>query len=319
MNTSDMNVNDALNHCLELLDQGRTVEECLERYSALADEIAPLLQLAMRTQAAAEAVVPSPEAQRTGLGRITGAWTAMEERRRRRQRGPWRLLRRSWVLAAVAALALVFGGWTTAAAAQDSIPGDRLYPVKSAQERVLLLVVFSDSRKANLHARFAEARAEECAKLASRGGDIDTVNRTAERIEIHTRTAVSLMGGDLPVRTVASQGVIRVVGPGGKEYILSPNTKVQGEISVGGRQLWTDPETGRRKPWNDEASKRRFLMQQQFREQFTNMRALREGLPVELHPERRRRFAASFERAEVLLQEAFLLMRALEDANHPPE
>lgn len=319
MSTSGMHIQDALNECLELLAQGRTIEECLARYSALADELAPLLHLAARTQSAVEAVAPSPEAQRAGLGRITDAWTAMEERRLRRQRGPWRLLRRSWVLAAAAALILAFGGWTTAAAARDSVPGEVLYPVKQTQERVLLLVVFSDSRKADLHASFAEARAEECAKLASRGGDIDTLNRTAERIEVHTRSAVSLMGGELSGPAVVSTEIVRVVGPGGKEYSLSRDVKVQGEISVHGRQFWTDPETGRRRPWHDEASKRRFLMQKRFRDQFTHMRELREGLPLELHPEHRRHFSASFERAEVLLQEAFLLMRALEDAHHPPE
>lgn len=319
MNESDMNVNDALNHCLELLDQGLTVEECLQRYPALSEELTPLLLLAAQTRSAAEAVVPTPEPQRAGLGRITDAWTAMQERRLRRQRGPWRLLRRSWVLAAVAALVLAFGGWTTATAAQDSVPGEVLYPVKEAQERVLLLIVFSDSRKADLHASFAEARAEECVKLASKGGDIETLNQTAERIEVHTRSAVSLLGGELSEATVISTGVVRVVGPGGKEYSLSRDVKVQGEISVRGRQLWTDPETGHRRPWHDEASKRRFLMQKRFREQFTNMREMREGFPVELHPEHHRHFAARFERAEALLQEAFLLMRALEDAHHPPE
>ena len=137
MNMSDANVNDVLNHCLELLDQGLTVEECLRRYPAFSEELAPLLQLAMQTQTAAETIGPSPEAQRAGLGRITDAWTAMQERQRRRERGPWRLLRRSWVLAAVAAMVLAFGGWTTAAAAQDSVPGEMLYPVKEARERVL--------------------------------------------------------------------------------------------------------------------------------------------------------------------------------------
>ena len=186
MSTSDVNVNDALNHCLELLDQGLTVEECLQRYPTLSEELTPLLLLAAQTQSAVEAVVPSPEAHRAGLGRITDAWVAMQERERRRSRGPWRLLRRSWVLAAAAVLILAFGGWTTASAAQDSVPGEILYPIKQTQERVLLLVVITESRKANLHAQFAETRAKECAKLASKGGDIDTLNRTAERIEIHT-------------------------------------------------------------------------------------------------------------------------------------
>ena len=167
MSTSGMHISDALTDCLDLLSLGRTVEECLERYPDLSDELGPLLRLSIQTQMAAETVVPSPEAQRAGLGRITDAWTAMQDRRR--HRSPWRVLRRTWVLAAVAALVLAFGGWTTAAAAQDSIPGDTLYPVKEAQERVLLLVVFTDGGKADLHARLAEARTVEATQLAAQG------------------------------------------------------------------------------------------------------------------------------------------------------
>ena len=333
MSTSGMRISDALNDCLDLLSQGRTVEECLERYPDLSDELAPLLGLSIRTQMAAETVAASPEAQRAGLGRITDAWTVMQERRHRRS--PWWLLKRSWVLAAVAGLVLAFGGWTTAAAAQDSIPGDTLYPVKEAQERVLLLVVFTDGGRADLHARLAEARSVEATKLAAQGSGPVAVDKATLEMEEHMNECVSLMGGTLSGQSFSEGDMVRVVGPGGKLYSLSPTTSVSGEISIEGKryrvsrsagvisvgdgQFRTEPESGRMPPQRGEWSNRRVAMQERFYQQFLQFQQVRGELPGAFFSPRRARIEAAFQHSEHLLLEALLMMQALEDAHHPPE
>ena len=338
MSTDGMRVPDALHECLEMASRGFSVEECLERYPDIAEELAPLLQIAMRTEGAADTIVPSPEGQREGLGRITDAWAAMEARRRRSQRGPWRLLRRSWALAAVAALVLIFGGWTTTAAAQDSVPGEALYPVKQTHERVLLLVVVTRSGKADLHARLAETRTEEAAKLAAQGGDPAEVDRATQRMQEHMMEAVSLMGGELSGVTTHSEGIVTIVGPGGRRYTLSRETSVRGdisiggrafsfsdqggpgELSVGGRAFRTDPETGRLRPLFPSAgSEQRSAMQDRCYSQFKQLRELRGDLPSDFHPNHRARVEASFQRSEQFLLQTLLMMQALEDAHHPPE
>ncbi len=333
MSTSGMHISDALTDCLDLLSLGRTVEECLERYPDLSDELGPLLRLSIQTQMVAETVVPSPDAQRAGLGRITDAWTAMQDRRR--HRSPWRVLRRTWVLAAVAALVLAFGGWTTAAAAQDSIPGDTLYPVKEAQERVLLLVVFTDGGKADLHARLAEARTVEATKLAAQGSGPVAVDKATLAMEEHMNECVSIMGGTLSGQSFSDGDMVSVVGPGGMQYSLSTTTSVSGEISiegkryrvsrsagvisVGDRQFRTEPETGRMPPQRGEWSNRRVAMQERFYQQFLQFQQVRGELPGEFLSPRRARIEAAFQHSEHLLLEALLMMQALEDAHHPPE
>ena len=318
MNASGMIITDALDDCLELLAQGDTVEQCLERHPDISDELAPLLRLAMRTQDAAEAVMPSPEAQRAGLGRITDAWTAMRARRGRRV-GPLRVLSRSWAVAALAALVLVFGGWTAAAAAAGSVPGEALYPVKAVQERVLLLVVFTDSGRADLHARLAQTRTMEATKLASRGSDAAAVDETTERMEAHAREAVALMGGHLSAQGAVTEGVLRIKGPGNRAYGLSRYTSVSGELSITGTPFWTDPATGFVRPWRGHGSQRRFAMQERFYQQFLHFQEMRGILPPELLPDHRAHVEAAFQRSEDLLLEAFLIMKALEDAQNPPE
>ena len=319
MSTSDMRVTEALNNCLELIDKGSTFEECLERYPEISGELAPLLSMALETQETAGSVHPSPEAQRAGLGAITDAWTAMEERRRRRERGPWRILRRSWVLAAVGLLVLLFGGWTTATAAQDSVPGDTLYPVKQTRERVMLVVVFTRGGKADLHARLAEERTEEAAKLAEMGSDPVVVDEVTQRLAEHMNECVSLMGGRLSAHGKRSSGSVGLSGPRGMGYGLSPDMVIEGTLSIEERPRRFRHEGRFVRPWTGHGSERRAAMQERFFQQFQQFRDMRQGLSDDLIALHRDRMEEAFVRSERLLLEAFLLMRELEDVQNPPE
>ncbi len=72
---------------------------------------------------------------------------------------------------ALGAFALVFGGWvTTVNASFDSVPGDVLYPVKLATERVQVSLATSGERRAKLHAEFAGRRLDELNSITSSSG-----------------------------------------------------------------------------------------------------------------------------------------------------
>ncbi|TAK03547.1 hypothetical protein EPO34_00070 [Patescibacteria group bacterium] len=63
--------------------------------------------------------------------------------------------------------ALIFGGWvTTVNASFSSLPGDVLYPVKLATERMQLTLASSGVRRARLHADFASRRLQEVGELS---------------------------------------------------------------------------------------------------------------------------------------------------------
>lgn len=312
----DARVNEALADCLGRLDWGETIEECLDRYPAIAEKLTPLLGMATQAQAVAAAIVPSPEAQRAGLGRITDAWAAQEARRRR---GRWGALRRSWALAAIAALAVVFGGWTTAAAAQDSVPGDALYPVKQTQERVMLVMVLTRSGKADLHVQLAEARAMETAKLTSRGGDPVAVDETTTRLNEHMSRAVALMGGRLSTDPAGPSGGVRLRGPWRGQHGPPPGGDFSRPLSVEELPPQFRPDSRFVRPWHGSESKQRAAMQERFYQQFLRFQDMRRELSGEMRAPHGARMEEAITRSENLLLEAFLLMRELEDVQNPPE
>ncbi|HBL39917.1 TPA: hypothetical protein DDZ10_04610 [Candidatus Uhrbacteria bacterium] len=65
-------------------------------------------------------------------------------------------------------LVLALGGWVVAVnAASDSVPGDALYPVKIATERVQLRFTTSSEQRAKLHIEFAGRRLDEVGAVQS--------------------------------------------------------------------------------------------------------------------------------------------------------
>lgn len=66
-------------------------------------------------------------------------------------------------------LTLLGGGAGATYASQNALPGDTLYPIKIASEKVETALAFSDSRDAKLHLDFATRRLSEINKLAEKG------------------------------------------------------------------------------------------------------------------------------------------------------
>ena len=274
---TDQPFDDILSEALQRLSQGAAVEECLAAYPAHAAELGPLLRTAQAAIAAAAGAAPRPEARRAILERLTTSW---QEREARRRRGwmPWNApVRRAWAIALVAVLALVFTGWTTTAAAEDSIPGDALYNVKTAQERLVLAVTPSDHRRAQLHARYAEKRTREMVALVRQRHDPVRVEWLVQRVSRHTRRAVVLVDAAAPPSQypTAAQGT-----PPAKQRV--------------------DPALH-----NARIAVLGLLLRHQ-RLQEIGMR--------DLSPAKRARFERSFQRVHEELGQAITIMRALEAA-----
>lgn len=83
--------------------------------------------------------------------------------------------RRTLVAALAAVLLLTLGSSTALAASQSANPGDPLYGVKRASERVALVLRRSPESKAALHLRWAERRLSEIETLAGAGRDVDAL------------------------------------------------------------------------------------------------------------------------------------------------
>ena len=291
---SDKNDIDVLNTCLEFLAKGSTIEACLERFPEAAAELDPMLLIASQTQRVGESIETPAEAQRVGLGRITDAWSAKQAKRSSRRWRIFRPLAKSWAVAMIAVMVVVFGGWTTTTAAAGSIPGEVLYPVKKAQERIRLVVSFSDRGKAELHAKFAQERTQEIEKLASRGRSQAAMDRTAERMANHTRRAVVLMGGVLPTPVPATSD------------FTAPTTPPI--------RVTLDPASGLITISENKSSRERYVMQERFLRQYRNFEEMQERISRQTQHSQRARMEESFHRSRELLRRAILAMKALEEA-----
>ncbi len=88
------------------------------------------------------------------------------------------------------ALVLILGvGGTTAAAAQQSRPGDVLFPIERALEEVRLALAVNDTTRASLQLKFAEERLAELRSLVG-----ETQNDTAPSVTTNASSTVRFSG-----------------------------------------------------------------------------------------------------------------------------
>jgi len=192
---------DILVQCIEDIKAGRSsIEDCLDRYPSMREQLEPLLRIALEIREPPD-VKPSPSfkvrARVQLMDQIHGrqAVTKWPWFRYNDQVKPIPYRRRfsmaSVILVIVLTLSALGGG--TAYAAQDSLPGDALYPVKLGTEQLRMMLPGDDVVKAQRALSFAERRVGEMEALAEKGRpqDLDlavekygyALNMTLARIE----------------------------------------------------------------------------------------------------------------------------------------
>jgi hypothetical protein len=168
-----------LDECLErLLVKGEPIEQCLESYPKQADELKPLLQVALTTKKAS-AIQPRPEFRASARYQFRSALQETELKRSRPLLGWPR-----WATAVAIVLILIIIGGGTVVAAGYSMPDQPLYRVKLATEQVRLALTRSDIGKAQLSAELADRRVTEIIYLANqdKAGQIEL---TTQRLDNH--------------------------------------------------------------------------------------------------------------------------------------
>ncbi len=159
-----------LDECIVAIqERGETIQGCLARYPAQRAELAPLLDVVVRLQAA-RTLKASLEFRRASAVRMRNLVTAR----------PRRVARQAWVLhwpqkrwATVIVLiglwaCLLIGGGAVYASG-DALPGDALYPVKRAAEVVQLNLARDEASHAQLRLNLAARRIEEAEALFNQG------------------------------------------------------------------------------------------------------------------------------------------------------
>ncbi|MFH1031223.1 MAG: DUF5667 domain-containing protein [Chloroflexota bacterium] len=151
--------------CIDEVLSGRsTVEQCLARYPQLRNELKPLLEVALSIQP--PKVTPSPEFRNRLRNHLLDV---MEPAVRKEMPHRWSVPALSFRAVAIALLAFIIlaTGGTGVYAAQSSLPGETLYPVKIGTEKLQMAATVNPEDKAYLHLKLAQRRVEEVAIQAS--------------------------------------------------------------------------------------------------------------------------------------------------------
>ena len=175
---------DILNECIDRLLQGESLEQCLQRYPEQAEQLEPLLRVALATQRASSAAEPRSEFKAQARYQMRSLLYDQKQKAQPKRWSFFGWLPRWATIAIIVVFVFLLAGGGTAAAASNSLPGETLYPVKLATERVQFAFTFSEEGTARLHARFAGRRAEEMARLAE-AGNLERVEAALSRFEAH--------------------------------------------------------------------------------------------------------------------------------------
>lgn len=152
----------------EVLNGQSTVEDCLRRYPELRNELRPLLEITLSIQP--PKVTPSPEFRRRLRNRLLEVMEPAKAAEGRKE------VNHGWFISilsirAVAISVLAFVVLTTGAgsvyAAQSSLPGDVLYPVKLGVEKIQIAVTVNPEDKAYWHLKLVQRRIDEVATQVS--------------------------------------------------------------------------------------------------------------------------------------------------------
>jgi hypothetical protein len=188
----------SLAHCLRELTRTGDVGASLRCYPQYADRLRPLLEMAQVTRRYYDAVPQAPGGLAAGRERLLAVAAQQRARgvsttstsRTTIARGKGRNMKLvlaarliAVLLAAVVVTAALAGGaiW----AAEDSLPGDVLYPIKLAVEDVRLAFASAPADQVDLALQFAEERANDVRALVATGRQVpdETIARMEQHIE----------------------------------------------------------------------------------------------------------------------------------------
>jgi hypothetical protein len=194
----DREFNDVLNQCLErLLDNGETVEQCLQSYPEQSTELEPLLRTAADVRKATRV---EPRAEFKARARYQ-FHRALAELKPKRTLWRW-VLRPRWVTAAAVIMVVLLGASGMGIATYYSMPGQLIHPLRLTAEEIWLARTPPGIARAEIHAGLAGRRVAEIIYLAKRQDKSAKVEQVAQRLYYHLATIESLVAAETVVARV---------------------------------------------------------------------------------------------------------------------
>ena len=167
-----------LESCLERLEKGDTIEQCLASFPAQAGELGPALRMAQMTREASS-VSPRPDFRARARYEFHSALQEVVQKRKRP--AIFGLKTRLATVMVALSIVLVFTCGTVVMAS-NSMPDNPLYVVKLASEEAQLVLTPSDVDKARVCVMQVDRRVDEIVYLADKG-DAQKVDIAAARLD----------------------------------------------------------------------------------------------------------------------------------------
>jgi hypothetical protein len=241
-------LDEIVNHCIGLMNQGQSIEDCLKLYESSKADLAPLLEYVAISMNAARSVDPREPAKQASKTRFLAAVNKTGRPSRfsvvfsRNLFRPIALPMTALVFLSV----LILGSGSIAAVYSDNaIPGDNNYWIKRARENITLAITHSDTEIAQTHAKLASTRGEEMLKLIKQGrvaaaeGHLDSVFKHLSASAQHSGVSLTFNTVDAPptkisIQTDEALGLLRVTLQQGSEVLSVDKVPLSIEHTING-------------------------------------------------------------------------------------
>lgn len=161
------NIFNALENCLQQIENGADIESVLKQYPELATELRPILKTAVKAQQN-QTVEPSAEAFQRGRAKVMQRATQLQQSPVIKRKSRMPVFSRFAISFALAFIFLL-GGTGVLSASASTLPGEQLYSVKRGWENVRLFLIFDQEARQLLEDEFENERLHEVNELLSRG------------------------------------------------------------------------------------------------------------------------------------------------------
>ena len=230
-------LDEILNHCIALMNDGHSIEDCLSLYESNRNNLMPLLEAAAISISTANSFHARNHAKQATKSRFLDAVNQSQTSSKFRipfSRSLFRPIALPMTAIVFFALLVLGVGSIAAVYSENAIPGDSNYWIKRTKENVLLAITRSDAEIAQTHARLASTRGEEMLKLIEQGriaaaeGHLDSVIRHLDASAQHSGVSLTLNSVDAPptkisVHTDEQLGLLKVTLRQGKEILRIEN------------------------------------------------------------------------------------------------
>ncbi|MGA9532013.1 MAG: DUF5666 domain-containing protein [Anaerolineales bacterium] len=238
----------ALQACLQQVEQGTDWNAALAAYPAIRSELEPLLETALAAMDAGDEPVPAVAAMRSRSRILARASELRNQRNTNGRQAPFALRKVAGAIAAVL-MVLVSGAGLLFASAQ-SLPGERLYPVKRAAELATLRLSLNQRQRISLSVAYEHRRLSEIRQLLIEGQVIAVQfegTLTARNNSLWSVEGIPVLVPDNALiddtievsDTVMIEGSTTNEGYVRAQLVEAAGYRIQGVVESTGKAFWT--------------------------------------------------------------------------------